>query len=110
MRELSIRHLWYVGLRITDLQLIASLQTLTTALYALATHPEYAEVLRDEVEAIINEEGYTKSAMGKMDQLDSFLKEAQRVYGNMGVCESSIFLLHQSLLTIGYSWNATYDA
>ncbi|PBL00026.1 cytochrome P450 [Armillaria gallica] len=59
--------------------------TFTTALYALATHPEYAEILRDEVESIINEEGCTKSAMGKMNQLDSFLKESQRVYGNMGV-------------------------
>ncbi|PBK86464.1 cytochrome P450 [Armillaria gallica] len=58
--------------------------TLTTALYALATHPEYAEILRDEVEAIINEEGYTKSAMGKMNKLDSFMKEAQRLYGNIG--------------------------
>ncbi|KAK0447135.1 cytochrome P450 [Armillaria borealis] len=57
----------------------------TTALYALAAHPEYAETLRDEVEPIINEEGCTKAAMGKMNQLDSFLKEAQRVYGTMGV-------------------------
>ncbi len=63
MRELSIRRLWYVGLRIAELQLIACLQTLTTALYALATHPEYAETLRDEVESIIYEEGCTKSAM-----------------------------------------------
>ncbi len=109
MRELSIRHLWYVGLRITTLQLIACLQTLTTALYALATHPEYAEALRDEVEAIINEEGYTKSAMGKMNKLDSFVKESHRLYGNIGVCESSICLLHQSLLTIGHSRNDTYD-
>ncbi|KAK0229999.1 cytochrome P450 [Armillaria nabsnona] len=59
--------------------------TFTTALYALATHPEYAEILRDEVESIINEEGYTKSAMGKMSKLDSFVKEAQRLYGNIGV-------------------------
>ncbi|PBK90673.1 cytochrome P450 [Armillaria gallica] len=59
--------------------------TFTTALYALATHPEYAEILRDEVEAIINEEGYTKSAMGKMSKLDSFVKESQRLYGNVGV-------------------------
>ncbi|SJL13064.1 uncharacterized protein ARMOST_16501 [Armillaria ostoyae] len=59
--------------------------TFTTALYALATHPEYAETLRDEVESIINEEGCTKAAMGKMNQLDSFLKESQRVYGTMGV-------------------------
>ncbi|KAK0205563.1 cytochrome P450 [Desarmillaria ectypa] len=55
--------------------------TFTTTLYALATHPEYVETLRNEVESVINEEGYTKAAMGKMSQLDSFLKEAQRVYG-----------------------------
>ncbi|KAK0460648.1 cytochrome P450 [Desarmillaria tabescens] len=59
--------------------------TFTTALYALAAHPEYAETLRNEVESIINEEGCTKAAMGKMNQLDSFVKEAQRVYGTMGV-------------------------
>ncbi|PBL04623.1 cytochrome P450 [Armillaria gallica] len=59
--------------------------TFTTALYALATHPEYTEILRDEVEAIINEEGYTKSAMGKMNKLDSFVKESQRLYGNPSV-------------------------
>ncbi|KAK0230003.1 cytochrome P450 [Armillaria nabsnona] len=59
--------------------------TFTTALYALATHPEYAETLRDEVESIINEEGCTKSAIGKMNKLDSFVKEAQRLYGNAGV-------------------------
>ncbi|PBK85903.1 cytochrome P450 [Armillaria gallica] len=63
----------------------ATSMTLTTTLYALATHPEYAEILRDEVEAIIYEEGCTKSAMGKMIKLDSFLKEAQRLYGNTGV-------------------------
>ncbi|KAK0212143.1 cytochrome P450 [Desarmillaria ectypa] len=59
--------------------------TFTTALYTLATHPEYVETLRTEVESVIKEEGCTKAAMGKMDQLDSFLKEAQRVYGSVGV-------------------------
>ncbi len=68
MRELSIRRLWYVGLRIAELQLIACLQTLTTALYALATHPEYAETLRDEVESIIYEEGLYEICNGKDDQ------------------------------------------
>ncbi|KAK0474209.1 hypothetical protein IW261DRAFT_1423082 [Armillaria novae-zelandiae] len=29
-------------------------------------------------------EGYTKAAMGKMNKLDSFLKEAQRLYGTVG--------------------------
>ncbi|SJL13071.1 uncharacterized protein ARMOST_16508 [Armillaria ostoyae] len=59
--------------------------TFATALYALASHPEYAETLRDEVESIINEEGCTKAAMGKMNQLDSFVKEAQRLYGSIAV-------------------------
>ncbi|SJL14132.1 uncharacterized protein ARMOST_17587 [Armillaria ostoyae] len=56
-----------------------------TAVYALATHPEYVEILRTEVESAIAEEGWTKAAVGKMDRLDSFLKEAQRVYGDLGI-------------------------
>ncbi|KAK0452675.1 cytochrome P450 [Armillaria borealis] len=59
--------------------------TFTIALYTLARHPECAETLRAEVESVIKEEGCTKAAMGKMNQLDSFLKEAQRVYGTVGV-------------------------
>ena len=70
------------------------LQTFTTALYALAAHPQYVETLRTEVESVIEEEGITKAAMGKMNQLDSFLKESQRLYGDMGVCESGL-LSHQ---------------
>ncbi|PBK90215.1 cytochrome P450 [Armillaria gallica] len=59
--------------------------TFTIALYTLARHPECTETLRAEAESIIKEEGCTKAAMGKMNQLDSFLKEAQRVYGTVGV-------------------------
>ncbi|KAK0448919.1 cytochrome P450 [Desarmillaria tabescens] len=33
----------------------------------------------------IAEEGWTKAAMGKMNQLDSFIKEAQRRYGSVSV-------------------------
>ncbi|PBK90609.1 cytochrome P450 [Armillaria gallica] len=57
----------------------------TTALYALAAHPEYVQTLRSEVESIIEEEGCTKVAMGKMTRLDSFMMEAQRVYGSNGL-------------------------
>ncbi|KAK0193009.1 cytochrome P450 [Armillaria mellea] len=53
--------------------------TFTIALYTLARHPECAATLRAEVESVIKEEGYTKAAMGKMNQLDSFLKEAQSI-------------------------------
>ncbi|KAK0212067.1 cytochrome P450 [Desarmillaria ectypa] len=59
--------------------------TFTSALYALAAHPEYVEILRTEVESVIKEEGKTKAAMGKMDQLDSFLKESQRLYGGFSI-------------------------
>ncbi|KAK0220495.1 cytochrome P450 [Armillaria fumosa] len=57
--------------------------TFTISLYTLARHPECAETLRAEVESVIKE-GCTKAAMGKMNKLDSFLKEAQRVYGPVG--------------------------
>ncbi|KAK0471577.1 cytochrome P450 [Armillaria novae-zelandiae] len=58
--------------------------TFTTALYALATHPECVDTLRKEAETLIKEEGCTKAAMNNMNQLDSFLKEVQRVCGGVG--------------------------
>ncbi|ESK86169.1 cytochrome p450 [Moniliophthora roreri MCA 2997] len=51
----------------------------THALFNLMLRPELIKSLRDEVEHIIQDEGWTKTAMGKMRLLDSFLKESQRV-------------------------------
>lgn len=51
------------------------------ALYYLAAHPEYIEPLRQEVDMVISQEGWTKAALGKMQKLDSFLKESQRITG-----------------------------
>ncbi|KAJ7589645.1 cytochrome P450 [Mycena floridula] len=53
----------------------------TYALYYLAAYPEYVAPLREEIETIVDEYGWTKSAMGKMVKLDSFLKESQRMTG-----------------------------
>ncbi|KAJ7586983.1 cytochrome P450 [Mycena floridula] len=53
----------------------------TFALYALAEHPELVPSLREEVETAIDAEGWTKSAMGNMKQLDSFIKEVGRRTG-----------------------------
>ncbi|KAI0650914.1 cytochrome P450 [Trametes meyenii] len=53
--------------------------TFTHALYNLAAYPEYAQPLRDEVESILAEEGWTKASLGKMRKLDSFLKESMRL-------------------------------
>jgi hypothetical protein len=50
-------------------------------LYRLLSHPEYIEPLRQEVEAVVAEEGWTKAAMDRMHKIDSFLRETQRVDG-----------------------------
>jgi len=51
------------------------------ALYYLIRYPEYVRPLREEVESVVKEEGWTKEAMNKMIKLDSFLKESQRLKG-----------------------------
>ncbi|KAJ7269680.1 cytochrome P450 [Mycena rebaudengoi] len=48
------------------------------ALYNLAAAPEHAKALREEVEAVVRTDGWTKGAMGRMTLLDSFLKETMR--------------------------------
>ena len=49
--------------------------------YRLLANPEYIEPLRQEVEAVVAEEGWTKATMDKLHKIDSFLKETQRVDG-----------------------------
>ncbi|KAN0116359.1 cytochrome P450 monooxygenase [Russula decolorans] len=55
--------------------------TATQLLYRLLANPEYLEPLRKEVDAVINEEGWTKVGMDKMHKIDSFLRETQRLDG-----------------------------
>lgn len=55
------------------------LQALTHAIYDLATYPEYILPLREEIMEVIEAEGWTKMAQGKMRKLDSFIKESQRL-------------------------------
>jgi len=54
-------------------------QTSTQVLYRLLSNPEYVEPLRQEIEAVIAEEGWTKAGMDKLHKLDSFLRETQRM-------------------------------
>ncbi|KAI0329481.1 cytochrome P450 [Cubamyces sp. BRFM 1775] len=58
-----------------------SSNSITHAIYHLAERPEYLVTLREEIEPIIQEEGWTKNAMARMWKLDSFMREAQRVNG-----------------------------
>jgi hypothetical protein len=50
-------------------------------LYRLLAHPENIEPLRQEVDAVIREEGWTKAGVDKMHKIDSFLRETQRLDG-----------------------------
>ena len=63
-------------------------------LYRLLSHPEYIEPLRQEVEAVVAEEGWTKAGIDKMRKIDSFLRETQRIDPDgLGLLVSSLLLL-----------------
>ncbi|KAK1217072.1 hypothetical protein PQX77_020283 [Marasmius sp. AFHP31] len=53
--------------------------TLNCTLRYLTRYPEYIPALREEIQSIIDECGWTKQAMGRMRKLDSFLKEVRRL-------------------------------
>jgi cytochrome P450 len=69
-----------------------STQTFTQTLYRLLAHPEYIELLRQEVEAVVAEEGWTKAGMDNMHKIDSFVRETQRIDGPI-LCPSKSFSL-----------------
>ncbi|KAF8447294.1 cytochrome P450 [Boletus edulis BED1] len=52
-----------------------SSNSFTQVLYNLAANPQYVQDLRDEVEPIIKEEGWSKVSVAKMYKIDSFMKE-----------------------------------
>ncbi|KAF8547708.1 cytochrome P450 [Imleria badia] len=56
-----------------------SANVFTYALYNLAANPEYIQPLREEVEAIVEKEGWSKMSLSKMRKVDSFLKETIRM-------------------------------
>ncbi|KAF8736293.1 hypothetical protein AX14_000501 [Amanita brunnescens Koide BX004] len=66
--------------------LFASLGAIQTAtmsftyvLYDLAAHPEYVQSMREEVEAVLQEDGWTQAAIDKLSKVDSFVKESLRL-------------------------------
>ncbi|RYC60678.1 hypothetical protein CHU98_g5548 [Xylaria longipes] len=64
--------------------IIGSLYTvsggLVDCLYDLTAHPEYISLLRDEVrQALASEGGWNKGTLSKLAQMDSFMRESQRV-------------------------------
>ncbi|PVF95398.1 putative cycloheximide-inducible protein CIP70 [Serendipita vermifera] len=53
--------------------------TLTHAVFWLLAYPEYIQPLREEIEEIIKQHGWSKDSIGKMVKLDSFMKESARI-------------------------------
>ncbi|KAG8810861.1 hypothetical protein FRC17_002724, partial [Serendipita sp. 399] len=52
---------------------------ITHAIYWLLARPEYIKPLREEIENVTNEMGWSKTALGSMPKLESFMKETMRV-------------------------------
>ena len=74
-----------------------ALQSFTHALFCLAANSQYLQPLREEVEAIIQKDGWSKASLAKMRKVDSFLKECQRMKGvNLGTY-FHISLVHLAL-------------
>ncbi|KAL4071903.1 cytochrome P450 [Scleroderma citrinum] len=73
---------WEITQRIL-VMVFASIHTTATSfvpvLYNLAAHPEYLKPLREEVDSIVHQDGWTKIAIDKMHMVDSFLKENHRL-------------------------------
>ena len=61
------------------------LQTFTQALLHIAATPAWLDPLREEVESIVKEEGWTKASVRKMKKVDSFMRESSRV-NPIGLC------------------------
>ncbi|KAF8959647.1 cytochrome P450 [Flammula alnicola] len=74
---------WYLTSRILTVNFAAihtSSMTFTHAFYYLVTYPEYIQALREEVEEVVKEEGWSKAGLDKMHKIDSFIKESQRLH------------------------------
>ena len=74
----------------------------------MGTSPKYVQPLREEVESITKEQGWTKASLFTMRKLDSFLREALRLAGTAtGEHRSTLDgLLAQTYLHFQLSWSA----
>jgi len=100
--ERTIRALSLRILNVNNAAIHTSSLTFRNALYYLATYPQYIQPLREEIESIVQEDGWTKTAMGKMYKLDSFIKETQRLtglgVGSMGRTAASDYVFSDGTL------------
>lgn len=105
-----IHQLRYADMRqsklITDTSLVS--QSFTHALLNLATYPQYCTPLREEASVVINEDGWTKTAMTKLVKMDSFLKESQR-FNSTTLCKL-LFIFDDTKLISASPYDAQSNA
>ncbi|KAI6042742.1 cytochrome P450 [Pisolithus marmoratus] len=87
-QESSTKQLTLRMLSISFASIHSTANTFTQVLYNLAAYPQYVGPLREEVEAIIRQHGWTKEAMALMGKVDSFLAETLRLEGVLTVGKS----------------------
>lgn len=67
--------------------------SITHAIHDLCEHPEYVEILREEIGEVLKEDGgWKRDTHEKLHKIDSFLKESQRF--SPPTLRSSISLLY----------------
>src|SRR5271156_6344781 len=76
----------------------------TYALNEIATRTEHLQLLRPEIEIIINQEGWNKGSISKMYKLDSFLREVHRCY-DLQLRKASHSVLHFSQSHWGFPFS-----
>ncbi|KAF8585253.1 cytochrome P450 [Ramaria rubella] len=59
--------------------------TFTNAFLNLAYYPQYIAPIREEIEAVITEHGWSRASIARLHKLDSFLKESLRMDGTDGI-------------------------
>ncbi|KAJ7430919.1 cytochrome P450 [Mycena latifolia] len=64
---------------------------LAAVLFDLAAYPEHILPMREEVERVVAEEGWSKAALANMHKIDSFIRESQRL--TRGPCAPTLILL-----------------
>ncbi|KAI6785534.1 Ent-kaurene oxidase-like protein [Emericellopsis cladophorae] len=56
-----------------------SANTTMHALFDLCANPQFLQPLRDEIQQVTDEDGWTMAAMSRLKKVDSFIKESQRL-------------------------------
>ncbi|KAG6831864.1 hypothetical protein H0H92_006981 [Tricholoma furcatifolium] len=80
-KQRTVRDLTLRILTINFAAIHTTSMTFAQVLYDIAANPSFVPALREEIEIITAQDGFSKSSLNKMIKLDSFIKESQRLGG-----------------------------